>query len=897
MPSACMLARMSPVVGKGIPVRFLLSEEPTVLFADDGIEDLTGHPARDFVSGSVNLRALFHADDEDLVREIFHPSPTAGAATNVRLRHRDGRLVCVRCAYTRQATDRGLGLELELRAATGLRSIEDRTILTNFIAMMENSDDYIYFKDRNHVFTGASQTLVRITDPSEHWTDLIGRTDYDVFPEEYADRYYSLEKRIFAGHVDVAQETQPTLDNDGKRGWVDNRKYPIRDAGGNIIGLFGVARDITATKVAEDALREALERLQKIARLVPGVVYQYLVRPDGSSCFPYMSEAVRDLYGVSPEAASASAASLFAVVHPDDQAELLASVQTSARELSPWVNEHRVRFPDGTVRYMFGKATPQRQEDGSVLFHGFVGDITDATERKRAEADLRIAATAFESRDGMIVTDAKSVILKVNRAFTGITGYSAAEAVGKTPELLRSDRHEPTFYEAIWASISCTGTWQGNIWQRRKSGSVYPAWLAVTAVTASAGEVTHYVWTLTDETERRKLEEQLYHSQKLEAIGQLAGGVAHDFNNLLAVILSYSSLAIDALRPSDPLRDDISEVKKAAERARTLTQQLLAFSRKQVLEPRTLDLNQVVIGAEKMLRRLMGENIELLTVLAPEPGLVRADPSQVDQVIMNLAINARDAMPSGGSLTLRTAHALLGESDLDEPGGVASPGAYVELSVTDTGSGIDPGNQARVFEPFFTTKEKGKGTGLGLSTVYGIVKQSGGTIRVSSKLGVGTTFKIFLPRTAATPAVAPSLEGERVAAPGAETVLLVEDEDAVRAIAKRILEGCGYTVLTAANGEEALSVSQGHAGPIHLLLTDVVMAKLGGPALAARLSASRPATRVLFISGHTDDRLGRHGVLEEGTNFLGKPFTPAVLAKRVRAVLDAPRATPPPQQP
>ena len=382
-------------------------------------------------------------------------------------------------------------------------------------------------------------------------------------------------------------------------------------------------------------------------------------------------------------------------------------------------------------------------------------------------------------------------------------------------------------------------------------------------------------------------EEQLRQAQKMEAIGRLAGGVAHDFNNLLSVILSYTHLMIEDAPPDDEVRlSDLGAVRDAADRAAGLTRQLLAFGRRQLLEPRVLCINEVVAQAEKMLCRLIGEDIELTAQLHPDLGPVEVDPSQLEQVILNLAVNARDAMPGGGRLTIETSNVELDSHYAAEHTAVA-PGSYVLLAVTDTGMGMDAATQARIFEPFFTTKEPGKGTGLGLSTVIGIVQQSGGHVWVYSEPGHGTTFKIYLP-LASRPA-----QSMPVAAPvsplmGNETVLLVEDDPEVRQVARSILRRHGYHVIEAYDGGHAMTVCERHPAAIDLLLTDVVMPRKSGRQLAAELRAIRPRLRILFMSGYTDDAIVRHGVLEAGVAFLQKPLTPQVLAAKVRQVLDAP---------
>ena len=391
--------------------------------------------------------------------------------------------------------------------------------------------------------------------------------------------------------------------------------------------------------------------------------------------------------------------------------------------------------------------------------------------------------------------------------------------------------------------------------------------------------------TLVDVTERRLLEEQFRQAQRMEAVGRLAGGIAHDFNNLLSAILSFSAFALAAVPEDSSLHDDLLEIHKAGERAASLTRQLLAFSRKQVLQPRVLDLNEVVRGLEPMLRRLLGENVELVTLLAQNLGRVKADPGQIEQVVMNLAVNARDAMPNGGKLVIETADIELDQAYAAQHA-AARPGPHVLLSVTDSGHGMAEPTLARLFEPFFTTKGLGKGTGLGLATVYGIVKQSGGSIWVQSEPGRGTTFNIYLPRDLAVPLTAARPALLATQQPGTETILVVEDEESVRKLTQRILRGAGYTVLAAANGSDAMLTSERHEGPVHLLLTDVVMPQMSGRELAERLSQLRPTMRILYMSGYTDDAIVHHGVLEHGVHFIAKPFSATELRQKVRAILD-----------
>ncbi len=399
------------------------------------------------------------------------------------------------------------------------------------------------------------------------------------------------------------------------------------------------------------------------------------------------------------------------------------------------------------------------------------------------------------------------------------------------------------------------------------------------------GALVGAVVTFLDITEKQRLEAQLLQSQKMESVGRLAGGVAHDFNNLLTVITGYGDLLVRDLEPGHPGLGRVEQIRKAAERAATLTRQLLAFSRKQVLEPRVLDLEAVVADVETMLRRLIGEDVQFVTVSGGGLGRVRADPGQIEQVIVNLAVNARDAMPDGGKLIVETRNVELDETYVRRRPD-ARLGPHVLLAVSDTGHGMDAETLSHAFEPFFTTKEAGKGTGLGLATVYGIVRQSGGHVTIYSEPGRGTTCKVYLPRVGDEQGDVPPAAPLGEAPAGTETILLVEDEDPVRTLAREILQSAGYRVLEAPAPEEALAVAASHAGPIHLVLTDVILPRISGRQLAAALRSSRPAARVLFTSGYTADAISHHGILEPGVYFLQKPFTRAALLRKVREVLD-----------
>jgi two-component system cell cycle sensor histidine kinase/response regulator CckA len=534
--------------------------------------------------------------------------------------------------------------------------------------------------------------------------------------------------------------------------------------------------------------------------------------------------------------------------------------------------------------------------------------VMNALEKIEAEREKRRAVMALQrsedlyrllaenTGDLICMLDLEGNYVYISPSYQEVLGYSPEELLGSNAfSLLHPDDQEAAkagFREALTSKKKRTAEFRF----RHRNGE----WRIFEAVGNMVfdwrGNPQRAVIVSRDITERKRVEEelrqseeQLRQSQKLEAVGQLAGGVAHDFNNLLTVITGYSDLTLRRLNPDDPLQRHVIEIKKAGERAASLTRQLLAFSRKQVLQPKVLELNAVVADMNKMLRRLIGEDIDLTTVLDPTLGQVKADPGQIEQVLMNLAVNARDAMPEGGKLTIETANVCL---DAKYVGGhaVMQPGQYVMLAVSDTGCGMDAEIQEHIFEPFFTTKEQGHGTGLGLSTVYGIVKQSGGNIWVYSEVGRGTTFKVYLPRVDEKVEESKPGAAHTEAPEGWETILLVEDEQMVRDLAARALREQGYSVVEAGNGEEALRIAGERGGKeIHLLLTDMIMPRMNGHELAERLTRSHPRMRVLFMSGYTNRGIVNRGMLNEGALFLPKPFTLEGLTHRVREVLDMPR--------
>ena len=752
------------------------SEESQQLFralidqSSEGIEVIEPDSGRYLDANERTCRDLGYGREELLSLRVFDVDPELTAA--VYARRLEGLRASGSATYrTTHRRKDGSTFPVELNLAyvrldrdylvAGARDISERVKAEEALrfeqflmkTLMDTVPDPIYFKDRESRFLRANRALARRLGV-DHPDQLVGRTDRDFFAGEHAESARQDEQRILRTGEPVVNFEEHETWPDGREAWVSTTKMPLRDADGTVVGTFGVSRDITDRKRAEDLLR-------------------------------------------------------------------------------------------------------------------------------RSEADYR---NLFEHATlGIYRSTADGCVLTANPALARMLGYEADELL--QVNLARDVYANVSERVQLIAQLAGADVAAAECQWKRKDGTPITVRLNMRAVRGSAGEAEVFEGLVEDVTAQRALEMQFRQAQRLEAVGRLAGGVAHDFNNILTAITGYSSLLLDGLAPGDPRCEDVEGIRAAAQRAATLTRQLLAFSRKQVLQPRVLDLNGVVSALDRMLQRLIGEDVKLELSLAPAVHPVRADPGQLEQVILNLAVNARDAMPEGGRLTIETADATFEESYAQQHAG-AAPGRYVMLAVSDTGVGMDAETRSHLFEPFFTTKEVGKGTGLGLATVYGIVKQSGGHVWVYSEPGRGATFKIYLPQvdepveTDAPPAA------RRPSAGGRETVLLAEDEAAVREVAAQILSQKGYFVLRAPDGQTALEMARAHPSRIHLLVTDVVMPGMTGPELAAALTAERPDVRVVYMSGYTSDAVVRHRILEQGMPYLQKPFTPEALTARVREVLD-----------
>ncbi len=565
----------------------------------------------------------------------------------------------------------------------------------------------------------------------------------------------------------------------------------------------------------------------------------------------------------------------------DEVSRILGAIK-SGEHIGHYETERRRK--DGRVLWMSLVVSPVRDAKGRIVAASSIE--RDITGRRAVEDECKRCMTAIEQAgEAIVITDSQGTIEFVNPAFERITGYTREEAVGKNPRLLKSGMHDELFYSNIWDTISGGTTWAGRLVNKRKDGTFYTEEATISPVRDSFDQIVHYVAVKRDITDQLQLVAQFQQAQKMEAVGLLAGGVAHDYNNMLGVIIGYAELALQKLDPVQPLHADLEQIHKAAQRSAGITRQLLAFARKQTIVPVLLDLNLNVASMLRMLKRLIGEQIELAWL--PGTGLwpVKMDPTQVDQILANLCVNAKDAIVDVGKITIETRNAVLDKTYCaHHPGAVV--GEYVLLAVSDDGCGMDREILDHIFEPFFTSKGMGQGTGLGLSTVYGIVKQNGGFISVYSQPGKGTAFKIYLPRDVDQPPIHNQGKMATVSSPGhGETVLLAEDELELMTMVQMMLEKLGYRVLAANTPGEALRLADEHAGEIRLLLTDVVMPEMNGPDLAQRLQSLYPDMKTMFMSGYTADVIAGRGVLNAGVNFIQKPFSMNELSVKVREAL------------
>ncbi len=777
-------------------------------------------------------------------------------------------------------------IERELQQARQRRARRRAEEENRFLAaIVESSDDAIISTDLSGVVLSWNRGAERTYGYSAN--EIRGRDVAVLEPAEHKGEVSKVLQnlRISGG---VQRYETGRQKKDGTRIDVAVAAFPVLDAGGGTVGVASVARDITERKNAERALRASEKRHRLLfERGLYGVIRNTL---DG--IIVDCNDAAARLLGFASRAELVGRNIVDHYAEPSQRPDVQSRLR---RDGSIGNFELALKCKDGSIVWVLASLNLIRGNGEEELIDAVIVDITD---RKRAEKALRESQAFLEKAQ------------EVGHVGSWISGLGDDDRLVWSKETLRIfgvseagfDGNVATFFSMVHpedrdavrqSSQRAIETFQPYAIEHRivrPDNSIRWVQELADIVRDDAGRPLRMVGTVQDVTERRQLEAQLVQAQKMEAIGRLAGGVAHDFNNILTAILGYSDVLLAQAGPDHPWREDLEEIRKAGERAAALTRQLLAFSRKQVLAPEDVDLGAVVANVEKILRRVIGEDVELVTVAGAGLVPVRADPGQIEQVLLNLAVNARDAMPKGGRITIETRNADVDDAYAREHVPLVA-GRYVMLEVRDTGEGMDRETRSHIFEPFFTTKERGKGTGLGLSMVYGIIKQSGGYIWVDSEPGKGAIFRMYLPPIESPREVSrPVAEvGAPRPGPGGETIFVVEDEDTVRGLARGILQANGYVVRDFSSGEKALATLAGFSDPVHLLLTDVVMPKLSGPELAARVVQMRPEVRVVYMSGYTEQTLGGQGPKKLDAPLIPKPFTPDTLVKRVREALDSPK--------
>ena len=778
----------------------------------------------------------------------------------------------------------GLRLESELSArGQALKALQESE--RRYREFFDNAKDAFYIHDLNGRYTLVNQAGEQLVG---YTTDEILRMSiFDIVAEDQISCIRENMRKKMADHAPTMYEVE-IIRKDGRKLPVEVNSRLIF-AHGVPVGVQGTARDISDRRRAEDELRASELRFRTLAQTASDAILLI----DKDSRIRLANPAVEKIFGHQPEELMGKSLSVLLAVRSRSAhysafnkyfGEGRKNLSWSAVEL-PGLHRGGRELP---LELSFAEFTKEGERFFTVI-------ARDITERKQGQAGVRASEERFRdlvenANDIIFSCDMSGNITSLNRAGRKLTGYSSVEALkmnfAETVVPEHIEKAKQMFSRKTVADVAAV--YELEI--VTKAGDRAALEVSSRAI-SSEGKPVGIQGVARDITERKRVEEalrtrevQVQQSQRLEAVGQLAGGVAHDFNNLLTVIIGYSELSLRRLGAEDPIARNIEEIKRTAERAASLTRQLLAFSRKQILEPKVLDLNNEVRDMHKMLRRLIGEDINLVTLLGSDLGRVKADPGQIHQIIMNLVVNARDAMPGGGRVTIETANVFLDDQYALEHQPV-QPGEYVMMTFSDSGIGIDTETQTRIFEPFFTTKQLGKGTGLGLSTVYGIVKQSGGYVWVYSEVGTGTTFKVYLPRVDELPDEEVTRRFPKRVPKGSETVLLVEDEVQVLQIAREMLESQGYCVLPAANGEEALALASERTEKIHLLITDVIMPQMGGRELVERVALLRPEMKVLYMTGYTDDATVHLGLLEERVEIIQKPFTADSLALKVRKTL------------
>lgn len=755
-----------------------------------------------------------------------------------------------------------------------MRSLKEKE--DHLQAIMDYSPSMIYLKDKEGKYILVNNKFKEL--PLLNNTHrIIGTTASDYMPFDTADEIKNAEKEIIETGKVFKREMKSSAPDSQK--WFSTIKFPLRNSSGEIYGICCFTDDITERKKAEILIKESESQLRAIVDNSPALIFI----KDIEGKYLMINSVYEKIFNITQaEIKGKTDFELF----PEEIAQKLTDNDRKVVEEKKAIKEEEVVEQDDGCHTYISVKFPFSDTAGKI--YAVCGISTDITKTKSKGTELEKLATAIaQTEECIVITDSNAMIEYVNPAFEKVTGYSISEAIGQNPRILSSGEHDKKFYANLWNTITSGKTWKGEFINKRRDGSIYNEDATISPVFDAKNKIINYVAVKKDTSQEKSREEQLLQAQKMESVGKLAGGVAHDFNNILVGILGYSELIIRGIKNDIQIRKYAEEIRGAGERAASLTRQLLAFSRKQIIEPKIIGLNQLIGTFQNMLSRIIGENIQIALKLKQSGlGTIKADPDQISQVLLNLSVNARDAIEKTGKIIIKTSNVNLNNHYFRDDGETVS-GKYVILSVADTGKGMDSITLKKIYEPFFTTKKEGQGTGLGLSTVYGIVKQSNGYISVHSKLGKGTVFKIYLPRVD-TKIAEESTETvvETSLIYGQEKILIVEDEETVRELACEIVSSKGYITLSAANPEEAIKMAGNGIGHIDLLLTDLIMPEMDGVELSAKLKKINPSLKILIMSGYSDKEFQRNGGIKENMPYIQKPFSPSELLKRIRSILD-----------
>jgi two-component system, cell cycle sensor histidine kinase and response regulator CckA len=856
-------ARLRGVIDSNMVGIFFWNRDGRITDANDCFLQLTGYTREDLAHDRINWRAMtppeYAQRDQDGLRQIAMTGVCAPFEKEYIRRDGTRLPILLGAALLENSSAEGVCYIIDVsdRKRMEVELVRERNLLRT---LLDHIPDYIYVKDKSARYltnNRANLDLMGLRSPEE----ALGKTVFDFFPREIAQPYDEADQMLFAMGRPILDREEPTTDRNGLERWLLTTKVPLRDPSGDITGLVGISRDITERKRAEAVLASERNLFRSILDNLPLCVY---VLDHEQRCLLNNCTHVR-LLGLESDADARGRrfSELNSRATSGSEATDIASVLETGVPIID--REQTVVDPAGRVRIHLASKVPLLGTDGKP--QGVIGISQDITERQQAREQIeKLAAFPRFNPNPVFAFSAEGDLTYSNAAAQSLT-----QLLGKT--------HPAEILPAFSATLvrDCAVHGQPNLRLETRLGERTVSW---SFFPTTSGVVHCYA---ADITERLALEAQLRQAQKMECIGQLAGGVAHDFNNLLTVIQGHASLLLgETMKPL--MHESAQQIAHASERAANLTRQLLAFSRRQMMQPKSLDLNEVVGSVAKMLQRVLGEHIHVNVGSASNLPSIHADPGMIEQVLLNLAVNSRDAMPKGGQLEISLRAVSVDRDSTGYPVD-ARPGAFVALTVTDTGCGIPAQDLERIFEPFFTTKDVGRGTGLGLATVYGIVKQHHGWISVASEVGCGTSFDLFFPATERQ--TTPQLPTRAAMCGGSECILLVEDEDALRELVHCVLETYGYTVIAAPNGRRAFDLWKENAAKIDMLLTDIVMPDgVTGMDLAESLKQEKPDLRVLFSSGYSSDIIGKDFVLADGMNFLQKPYNPQALAQTVRDCLD-----------